>query len=179
MLVGFASLSQPSTLRREKLNNDLGKILKQRRVMVPLTLHELAAASGVSASHLGRIERGERFPSAHILRKIAPPLNSSEDELFTLAGYLSPHPSTERPVVGQLDPYVAEVLSQEPVEIQRATVNILSILKSMAKTNDSNIGFAEYARRKYPAVDEDTITMIEDILEHPKVAPKVGERPRG
>jgi len=181
MLVGFASLSQPSTLRREKLNNDLGKILKQRRVMVPLTLHELAAASGVSASHLGRIERGERFPSAHILRKIAPPLNSSEDELFTLAGYLSPHPSTgaERPSVGQLDPYVAEVLSQEPVEIQRAAVNILSILKSMAKTNDSNIGFAEYARRKYPAVDEDTITMIEDILEHPKVAPKVGERPRG
>lgn len=159
--------------------HNLGEVLKQHRIMMSLTLQELARAASVSASHLGRIERGERFPSGRILRKIAPPLNSSEDELFTLAGYLSPHPSTERPVVGQLDPYVAEVLSQEPVEIQRATVNILSILKSMAKTNDSNIGFAEYARRKYPAVDEDTITMIEDILEHPKVAPKVGERPRG
>jgi len=136
MLVGFVSLSQPSTLRREKLNNDLGKILKQRRVMVPLTLHELAAASGVSASHLGRIERGERFPSAHILRKIAPPLNSSEDELFTLAGYLSPHPSTgaeSKARIGQLDPYVATTLSQEPVEVQRAVVTILSILKSIAK----------------------------------------------
>jgi transcriptional regulator with XRE-family HTH domain len=41
---------------------DLGKLLKQRRVMIPLTLQELARASGVSASHLGRIERGERFP---------------------------------------------------------------------------------------------------------------------
>jgi len=48
-----------------------------------------------------------------------------------------------------------------------------------AKTNDSNIGFAEYVHRKYPGVDEDIITMIQDILEHPKVAPKVGERPRG
>jgi len=102
---------------------------------VSLTLHELAAASGVSASHLGRIERGERFPSAHTLRKIAPPLNSSEDELFTLAGYLSPQPPSEaeKPGVRRLDPYVAEVLSQEPVEIQRAAVNILSVLKSMAR----------------------------------------------
>jgi len=28
-------------------------------------------------------------------------------------------------------------------------------------------GFREYARRKYPQVEEDLITMIEDILEHP------------
>ena len=163
------------------MSNDLGIILKRRRVMVPLTLKELSAASGVSSSHLGRIERGERFPSARILRKIAKPLGATENELLTLAGYLSPQPSTgaERPSLGQLDPYVAAVLSQEPVEIQRAVVAILTILKSMAKTNDSNIDFAEYVRRKYPEVDEDTITMIEDILEHPKVAPKVGEQPLG
>jgi transcriptional regulator with XRE-family HTH domain len=143
--------------------------------MVPLTLKELATTSGVSSSHLGRIERGERFPSARILRKIAKPLGASESELFTLAGYLPPQPATgaERPTVGQLDPYVASVLSQEPVEIQRAVITVLTILKSMAKTNDSNIGFAEYVRRKYPEVDEDTITMIEDILEHLKVAPKL------
>jgi transcriptional regulator with XRE-family HTH domain len=154
---------------------DLAKILRQRRVMVPLTLKELGATSGVSASHLGRIERGERFPSARILRKIAKPLGASENELLTLAGYLSPQPSTgaERPSVGQLDPYVASVLSQEPVEIQRAVITVLTVLKSMAKANDSNIGFAEYVRRKYPEVDEDTITMIQDVLEHPKVAPKL------
>jgi transcriptional regulator with XRE-family HTH domain len=166
---------------KEKLSNDLGKILKQRRVMVPLTLRELAVTSGVSASHLGRIERGERFPSARILRKIAKPLGASESELFTLAGYLPPQPATgaERPSVGQLDTYVAAVLSQEPVEIQRGVVTVLTVLKSMAKANDSNIGFAEYVRRKYPEVDEATITMIQDLLEHPKVAPKVGEQPHG
>ena len=71
-------------------DNNLGRILKQQRITVPLTLQELATVSGVSSSHLGRIERGERFPSAHILRKIAKPLGFDEDELFTLAGFLSP-----------------------------------------------------------------------------------------
>ncbi|MBA7526139.1 hypothetical protein ES705_18300 [subsurface metagenome] len=119
---------------REKLNNDLGKILKERRVMVPLKLRELARASGVSASHLGRIERGERFPSGSVLRKIARPLGFEEGELFTLAGYLSPQLSkVERPGVGQLDPHVAAVLSQEPVERQRAAATILSVMKSMVK----------------------------------------------
>lgn len=70
-------------------NNDLGTMLKRQRLAVPLTLRELAATSGVSSSHLGRIERGERFPSAHILRRIAKPLGLEEDELFTMAGYLS------------------------------------------------------------------------------------------
>jgi transcriptional regulator with XRE-family HTH domain len=106
--------------------------------MVPLTLRELAAASGVSSSHLGRIERGERFPSARILRKIAKPLGSEESELLTLAGYLSPQPPTGagKPSVGQLDPYVASVLSQEPVEIQRAVITVLTVLKSMAKGSE-------------------------------------------
>ena len=123
-------------------NNDLGRILKQRRVMVPLTLRELSANSGVSASHLGRIERGERFPSAHVLRKLAKPLGLGESELFAMAGYLPTEPSTstERPSVRQVDPYVAAVLSQEPVEIQRAVITILSVMKSMAKGSDCDIG---------------------------------------
>jgi transcriptional regulator with XRE-family HTH domain len=49
--------------------NNLGRLLKQRRVMIPLTLRELATISGTSPSYLGRMERGERFPSASILRK--------------------------------------------------------------------------------------------------------------
>ena len=53
------------------------------------------------------------------------------------------------------------------MEIQRALVTMLTVFKSMAKGSDCDIGFAEYIRRKYPQVDEDTISMIEDILEHP------------
>ena len=152
--------------------NHLGKILKQRRVMVPLTLQELAARSGVSLSYLGRIEGGERFPSAHILRKLAKPLGFSEAELFVTAGFLSPDsqlPETQgERVFGKLDPYVASVLASEPVETQRVVIAILSIFKSIAKESGCNIEFAEYARRNFPEVDEDTITMIQDILEHPR-----------
>jgi transcriptional regulator with XRE-family HTH domain len=121
------------------VNNNFGKILKQRRVTLPLTLRELSAMAGVSASHLGRIERGERFPSGSVLRKIARPLGFEENELFTLAGYLTPHPDSvaESPPYyagGELDPYVARMLGQEPVDVQRAVIGILNILKSMAKS---------------------------------------------
>jgi transcriptional regulator with XRE-family HTH domain len=118
---------------------DLGKILKQQRLSLPLTLRELSTMSGVSASHLGRIERGERFPSGSILRRIAKPLGFEEDELFTLAGYLSPSTpgvaeGYPRYGGGKLDPYVSKMLAQEPVDVQRAVIGILSILKSIAKS---------------------------------------------
>jgi transcriptional regulator with XRE-family HTH domain len=116
----------------------LGEIIRQQRVTIPLTLQELADMADVSPSHLGRIERGERFPSARILRKIAKPMGFEEDELFTLAGYLSPQSDTlgeDRNSYsgGRLDPYVSKVLAQEPIEVQHAVVGILSMLKSIAK----------------------------------------------
>jgi transcriptional regulator with XRE-family HTH domain len=129
-------------LELNMLTNDyrenLGKILKQQRLAANLTLYDLSAASGVSPSHLGRIEKGARFPSADILQRIAKPLKFSEEELFTLAGYLSPHVDEEKYMPSaktahnQLDPYVARVLGQEPIEVQRAVVGILTILKSIS-----------------------------------------------
>jgi len=119
--------------------NNLGEIIRRQRVAVPLTLRELTIMSGVSSSHMGRIEGGERFPSARVLRKIAKPLGFDEDELFTLVGYLSPQlPSIAEVNPGysgdRVDPYVARVLGQEPVDVQRAVIGILTILKSLAKS---------------------------------------------
>ncbi len=93
---------------------------------------------GISPPYLGRIERGERFPSARTLRKIAQPLNFEGDELFTLTGYLSPQYSAMAEADAgynreQLDPVVAGTLAKEPVEIQRVVISILTILKSIAK----------------------------------------------
>lgn len=114
--------------------NDLGKIIKQRRVMIPLTLRELAAATDVSPSHIACIERGKRNPSARTLRKLAEPLGFDEDELFILAGYLPPRPLTKaRFSSRRLDRYVAGVLSGESIETQHSLIGILSILKSVAK----------------------------------------------
>lgn len=119
--------------------DNIGSVLKQQRLSIPLTLKELATAAKVSASHLGRIERGQRFPSGRILRRIAKPLGFEENEIFTLAGYLSPQtPSIAengQPYAGRrLDPLVARLLSQETVEVQRHVVSILNILKSLSRS---------------------------------------------
>lgn len=116
----------------------LGEIIRRQRVSVPLTLQELARIARVSPSYIGRIERGERFPSARILNKIAGPLGFDQDELFSLAGYLAPQADTgadpaPKKGCGQLDPYVARMLAQEPPEVQRAVIGILAILKLVAK----------------------------------------------
>ena len=118
--------------------SDIGRLIKLHRVMSGLTLGQLSEISGVSSSHIGRIERSDRFPSAHTLRRIAKPLGFSEAELFVLADYLSPQSSTtvEGSSLAQLDPYVARVLAAEPVEIQRTVIAILSILKSIAKAKE-------------------------------------------
>ena len=122
--------------KSESKEGTLGELIRRQRLMMSLTLGELTERSGVSSSHLGRIERGERFPSARVLRKIARPLGFREDEIFSLAGYL-PSPATvseEGPTYlgGRLDPYVAKLLSQEPIEVQRAVIGILNIMKSLA-----------------------------------------------
>ena len=67
---------------------NLGNLIKQQRARIELTLPDLSAKSGVSSSHLSRVEKAQRYPSAAILRKIAKPLGLDEKELFFLAGYL-------------------------------------------------------------------------------------------
>jgi len=117
--------------------SSVGETIRYYRLMKGFTLRKLSIESGVSPSHLGRIERGERFPSAHVLRRIAKPLGFTEKELFTLAKYLSPDvPEKEEKesVVGKLDPDVARILVQETPEIQRAVIGIFSILKIIARS---------------------------------------------
>ena len=55
-----------------------------------------------------------------------------------MAGFLSPITTEDAnkksgDTVSRLDPYVAKVIAEEPIAIQRAVIGILSILKSMAK----------------------------------------------
>lgn len=126
---------------RDNNSQNLGRIIKQQRLISGLTLRELANSSGVSSSHIGRIERGERFPSAHVLRRIARYLGFEESELFSLAGYFTPQPpsAAERRAAdsfSQLDPLVARALAQEPVEVQRLALVILTLLKSISKAKD-------------------------------------------
>jgi len=75
------------------------------------------------------------FGTSKISAILSKSLNLGESELFIFAGYLSPQPSNavESFSSKRLDPYVANVLSQEPLEVQRTVFVILYILKSMTK----------------------------------------------
>lgn len=52
------------------IGREFGKQLRQRRLFMGLKLKELAVRSGVSASHIARIEKGERSPGSVVLAKI-------------------------------------------------------------------------------------------------------------
>ena len=69
---------------------NIGKIIREQRKSIPLTLKQLSQMSGVSIAHLGRIEKGQRFPSVYILQLISKPLGFDLFELLIMAGYLSP-----------------------------------------------------------------------------------------
>jgi transcriptional regulator with XRE-family HTH domain len=116
-------------------DRDIGSILKQLRVRADISRVQLSAVSGVSPSHLTRIENGQRFPSAKILRRIAPHLHIGEVELLSLAGYVSvgQYGGLGSADSAKLDPNVVAILSQEPVEVQRAVVSILSMVKYIAE----------------------------------------------
>ena len=118
--------------------DSISKIIKQQRILLDLTRGELAIKAGVSPTLIGRIEKGERSPSARTLRKIANVLGISEVELFVHANYLS-RPSSSRieedTQIMKLDPKVVFELSKEPLKTQRAVLVILKILRSLAIDN--------------------------------------------
>jgi transcriptional regulator with XRE-family HTH domain len=112
-----------------------GKLVKRQRLSQDLTASGLAGKVGMSTSHIGRIERGERFPSAKMLRKMAQPLGFSPEELMIMAGYLREKPPQAKDEVpkGRLDPFVARILAAEPVETQRLVLHLLMVMKAASK----------------------------------------------
>ena len=116
-------------------DRDIGSIVRQLRLRANISRVQLGAASGVSTSHLTRIENGQRSPSAKVLRKIAPHLHIGEVELLSLAGYVSAeqYNMLGNPDSTRLDPNVAALLSQESVEVKRAVISILSMVKYIAE----------------------------------------------
>ncbi len=73
---------------------NIGKIIKEQRKRIPLSLNQFAKLSGVSVAHLGRIEQGLRQPSTRTLQKISRHLGFDLYELLVIVGHLRPDPST-------------------------------------------------------------------------------------
>lgn len=109
---------------------NLGTIVRRQRNRLGLTLVGLAAESGVSPSHLGRIENAQRYPSPNVLRKIAKPLDLDENELFSLAGYLP----GEQPKAPDMEKH--RLLEELDILVDRVTADtnrIRSIVRKLHK----------------------------------------------
>jgi transcriptional regulator with XRE-family HTH domain len=109
---------------------NLGVIVKRQRKRLGLTLVDLSKKSGVSVSHLGRIENAQRYPSTSVLRKIAKPLSLDEKELFNLAGYLP----GEKPQTPDLEKQT--LLAELDILVDRVTADtnrIKSIIRALHK----------------------------------------------
>lgn len=91
--------------------NKLGDFLKENRVSLDISLRKLAEISGVSFSHLSKIERGEHQPSKETLEILAQSLNIDIYQLFLLAGY-----STEADMIYWTDVYKKTYPSKEFTE---------------------------------------------------------------
>jgi transcriptional regulator with XRE-family HTH domain len=109
---------------------NLGSIVSRQRNRLGLTLLDLSKKSGVSVSHLGRIENAQRYPSTNVLRKIAKPLGLDENELFNLAGYLP----GEKPKTLDLEKH--KLLQELDILVDRVTADtnrIKSIIRGLHK----------------------------------------------
>lgn len=71
------------------MKNNIGKYIKQLRNKQQLSLGKLAKKSGVSKSHLSRIERDVRGVTPELIKKIAKPLNTTYEFLMAKAGYIN------------------------------------------------------------------------------------------
>ena len=69
----------------------LGKSIRTKRMDLHLSLDDLAAKTGVTASYLSRIEADKKVPAPELIEKIAKALNTNPDEykMFLLTDFIS------------------------------------------------------------------------------------------
>lgn len=106
------------------MDNAIGDIIKKLRMKAGFdSLGELFRVSDVTVATLSRIESGVQVPSPKTLKKLAPYLGVSHEDLMTAAGYLNdnedlvPTPKEEHLTfyrkVGQLSPESMAILDQQ------------------------------------------------------------------
>ena len=107
-----------------KLNRyDLGNRIRQVRNEQELTQEQLAELCGLSAAHIGHIERGTRALSSETLFKISIVLNVSVDYLF-----FDSVPNDEKQFT-----YISSILKDKPKEKVK---QFLSTVRALADKID-------------------------------------------
>ncbi|PLS19710.1 hypothetical protein CVD28_04670 [Bacillus sp. M6-12] len=70
------------------MSTTIHDFLQERRIEMKLSIQQLSKESGISASHISRMERGVRHPSPLTLEKLAIPLHVEYVTLLKVANLL-------------------------------------------------------------------------------------------
>jgi len=123
--------------------NRLGRYLKTLRQDMGISQYRLAALTGLSVSHICRLEKGNRLPSGKMIVALAGTLGVAEKELLAMAGYIAPTTTPGKaesttPAAARIDPVVAAALGRLEPRVQRDIIEILRTLKKTAGTMASS-----------------------------------------
>lgn len=86
--------------------NALGQRIREIRINQHMSQEELSFKAGISAAHLGQIERALKNPTIDTVAKIAGALNVPISSLFTEGCPAAPPPST---TVSKINAYLADM----------------------------------------------------------------------
>lgn len=90
---------------------DLGRLVRQHRTDMGLSLEEVARRSGLDRSSINRLERGLfAAPSPQTLQRLARALNADAEDYFGLIGYFTPQG------LPSLQPYLRSKYDATPEE---------------------------------------------------------------
>lgn len=78
----------------------LGRVLKDARELIPLTLRQVEEASGVSNGYLSQLENDKiKKPSANMLYKLSSLYNIDMDRLLYACGLITDDPDSKSSII--------------------------------------------------------------------------------
>ncbi len=110
----------------------LGQRIRELRCARHMSQEELSFKSGISAAHLGQIERGLKSPTIHTIGKIATALGVPSAMLFSLD---QPTPLPQNTTIEKI---VAQLNSMSEPE-QQDILRIIRIFKGYQRKSDRKI----------------------------------------
>jgi len=121
------------------IDNKVGGYLKSLRIGMGISQYQLAAISGITVSHICRLEKGNRLPSGTVIVKLARALGIAEKELLVMTGCIEATKETKnaeftRHLEANIDHLVVYTLAQETPELQRQIIEVLQMLKKTSRT---------------------------------------------
>ncbi|MGN0150533.1 MAG: helix-turn-helix domain-containing protein [Clostridia bacterium] len=107
---------------------ELGKEIRKRRNNLGRSQEELAFKSGISAAHLGQIERALKNPTIETVSNIASALNISLSDLFSFESKL-PASSDEQATDNKISAYLSSMSEEDKKDV----LKIIKIIKKSHK----------------------------------------------